>query len=167
MKKIVMTVVAVTFAVVAAQAQSPRVEVMIMDGALGGSLSRAADYSAKVTSKQATDSSKTIVKQIASIQKAVEKEIALRIKEEAQKKEELAKAAASTEQGETVQTVADVQPAVNVEKATAGAAKNADNQDAGGTVLSALFGGPYPGETVGQYRTRLEAKSYPSFGNKL
>ena len=166
MKKVMIAVAVLGLAAVAAQAQSPRCEVLIMDAAFGGSMSDAAmgkNYkpakkaAAKKPAKADAKSAPKMEQWFVAFDEALERAYAEQLQKDSEKRLNAEKAVAQNQQQPQAQV-----PAKNVQPV-----KNEDNEDAGGSVLKAMFGGPYPGETKGSYKTRQAALSYPAFGNKL
>ena len=139
MKRIVITLVAVVFAAVAAQAQSVRAEVAIINTGFSAFAPKAntSDKKEKASAKQST------------LQNNVTRQVAR------------ARATATKQQADTAKQQAPKPAAKPAAKKNNGKAKTTEGSV--GTWLKAIFlGGPFPGETSDEYHNRLAAQSQPA-----
>ena len=132
MKKIVIIATTIIIAAVAAQAQSPRVEVMMADTGFK-------DLAPKKSSTPKSSWKK--------FQNAIERQVA---QQQAQIADSAQKAAAQT----TAKTQASAP-----QKATATAN---DESGVFAWIKAIVLGGPMPGESTESYRLRLEAQAWPA-----
>ena len=138
MKKVVITVVAVVFAAVAAQAQSARVEVGIMNDSWKGSL---------------------------ALNKRVEQEVT---REEARQAQKQAKQEQAKQKNNSAVKRSPKAPATQkkvTNKNTQKPAKKAEKKENGTTTqwLEAIFlGGKFPGETDAEYHNRMMSQTQPA-----
>ncbi len=140
MKKVVITVVAVVFAAVAAQAQSARVEVGIMNDSWKGSLALNKRVEQEVTREEARQAQKQ-AKQ-----------------EQAQQKNKNNSAAKRSPKAPATQKKA-------TNKNTQKPAKKAEKKENGTATqwLEAIFlGGKFPGETDAEYHNRMMSQTQPA-----
>ena len=139
MKKIVITIAAVVFATVAAQAQSPRVEAGIMSDSWRGSLALNRKVEQKVQRAEATHNQGTSVKQ------NTQNTPAAKPAQKAPAKKPAAKPAT---------------PKKNNKKT--GTAKKGTDASVGEWLQAVFLGGKFPGETDEAYRSRLLTQAQPA-----